>query len=465
MLFLAILVFLSALIIAGCAAYFSIVGMTLLFVGSGVSIIVMGAALELGKLIAVSFLHQQWEKIGFLLKTYLIIASIVLSAITSVGIYGYLAAGYNATNIKVKSYEKTIEGNNKSVEQIKHEIEQLSVVPDNSKEIELTNTNKNNFIRQQLDLIDQKQKRITELQNSIAAERKKYTDEINLAKTSFDQETEKETNQIKLFNDRLTILDKEVQVWMDQGTGGLFKQNGLEKARETRKLQENERSQIDVQIKNKQNNIENLRTDYNSKIKDFTKSLDSRIKTIEDKIALVEQDITKDKTAIEEYQNKLTNELNAKFVQAENKVKESKTLVKDKEKEIQELQKANTEAQTKIVETDVGTFKFVANSIGLTLEQTVNWFIWSIMFVFDPLAVTLIICFNHLIKHRKKPVVVPPPASPPVITTTTAPSITATPLVEVKKEEPHNPPESVYGVFDEEGSFNVGPGHNKVPGQ
>ena len=87
------------------------------------------------------------------------------------------------------------------------------------------------------------------------------------------------------------------------------------------------------------------------------------------------------------------------------------------------------------------------------------------MFVFDPLAVTLIICFNHLIKHRKKPVVVPPPASPPVITTTTAPSITATPLVEVKKEEPHNPPESVYGVFDEEGSFNVGPGHNKVPGQ
>ena len=86
MLFLAILVFLSALIIAGCAAYFSIVGMTLLFVGSGVSIIVMGAALELGKLIAVSFLHQQWEKIGFLLKTYLIIASIVLSAITSVEI-------------------------------------------------------------------------------------------------------------------------------------------------------------------------------------------------------------------------------------------------------------------------------------------------------------------------------------------------------------------------------------------
>ena len=465
MLFLAILVFLSALIIAGCAAYFSIVGMTLLFVGSGMSIIVMGGALELGKLVAVSFLHQQWEKVGFLLKTYLILASIVLSAITSVGIYGYLAAGYNATNIKVKGYEKVIEGNNRSIEQIKQEIDQLSVIPDNSKEIELTNTNKNNFIKQQLDLIEQKQKRIVELQNTIPAERKKYTDEINLAKTSFDQETEKETGQIKLFNDRLTILDKEVQVWMDQGTGGLFKQNGLEKARETKRLQESERAQIDVQIKSKQNNIESLRVDYNNKIKDSTKSLDSRIKAIEDKITSVEQDITKDKQAIETYQAKISEELNTKFAQTDTKVKESRTLAKEKEKEIQSLQKANTETQTKIIETDVGTFKFVANSVGLTLDQTVNWFIWSIMFVFDPLAVTLIICFNHLIKHRKKPEVIP--LTKKELPATIAPVVSAAPLIETKteiKEEPAKPHESVYGVFDDEGSFNVGPGHNKVPG-
>ena len=52
--FLAFLVLLSALTIAGCAGYFSIVGLTLLFVGSGTSIIVMGAALEIGKIIVVT---------------------------------------------------------------------------------------------------------------------------------------------------------------------------------------------------------------------------------------------------------------------------------------------------------------------------------------------------------------------------------------------------------------------------
>jgi hypothetical protein len=97
--FLAFLVLISALAIAGCAAYFSIVGLTLLFVGSGVSIVVMGTALEVGKFIAVTFLKQKWEEIGLALKFYLITATVVLMFITSIGIYGYLSAGYNATSI------------------------------------------------------------------------------------------------------------------------------------------------------------------------------------------------------------------------------------------------------------------------------------------------------------------------------------------------------------------------------
>jgi len=419
MIFLAILVFISAMVIAACAAYFSIIGLTLLFVGSATSIIIMGSALELGKLVTVSFLHQQWEKINFLLKTYLILASIILSAITSVGIYGYLANGYNATSLKVKSLEQSIEGNNRVISQTKKDIEVLLVIPDSTAEVNSLNSSKDKFTEQQLSLITQKEKRISELQASIATERNKTVNDLAVAKNNLEEETKKEIDQIKLYNDRLVILDKEIQVWMDQGQGGLFKQNGLEKARETRNAQERERNQIDTQIKDKQNTIDKLRLGYELKTKELTDELNKRIKTIEDKISAVEQDITKDKQSIEAYQIRITNELASKANLKESKIENNKAKILEKEQYIQQLEKTNTELQGKIVETDVGTFKFVAKSIGLELDKTVNWFIWSIMLVFDPLAVTLIICFNHLLKHRKKKIIIPPALSPepaPVIT-------------------------------------------------
>jgi hypothetical protein len=407
------------MVIAACAAYFSIIGLTLLFVGSATSIIIMGSALELGKLVTVSFLHQQWERINFLLKTYLILASIILSAITSVGIYGYLANGYNATSLKVKSLEQSIEGNNRVISQTKKDIEALLVIPDSTAEVNSLNSSKDKFTEQQLSLITQKEKRISELQASIATERNKAVNDLAVAKNNLEEETKKEIDQIKLYNDRLVILDKEIQIWMDQGQGGLFKQNGLEKARETRNAQERERNQIDTQIKDKQNTIDKLRLGYELKTKELTDDLNKRIKTIEDRISAVEQDITKDKQGIEAYQIRITNELANKANLKESKIENNKAKTLEKEQYIQQLEKTNTELQGKIVETDVGTFKFVAKSVGLELDKTVNWFIWSIMLVFDPLAVTLIICFNHLLKHRKKKIIIPPVPSPepaPVIT-------------------------------------------------
>lgn len=401
MVFLAILVLLSALIIASCAAYFSIVGLTLLFIGSTTSIIVMGGALELGKLIAVSFLHQQWEKLTWFLKTYLILASFVLSVITSVGIYGFLAAGYNGTSIKIKGLEQTIESNNKIIEQLSTEINTVAV-DDITEEVKLVNTNKNKFIEQQVALLSQKEKRITDLQAAIETEKKKSLENANLAKANLDSETKKETEQITLFNDRLTILDKEVQVWLDQGTGGLFKQNGLEKARQTKLAQEQERNKIDEQIKLKQTSIKEIRDEYTRKTNLIDSELKIRIKEIESKILALEMEIIKEKQAIEEYQNKIAAQISQIYVSREDKLKESISKIKNKELEIQTLRNVNNELQIKINQTDVGTFKFVAKSIGLSLDQTVNYFIWSIMFVFDPLAVTLIICFNHLIKHRKR---------------------------------------------------------------
>ena len=88
------LVSFSALAIAGCAALFSVTGIGTLFAGAQLSAIVMASALELGKLVGISFLYRYWNEVPKVLKSYMLTASIILMVITSAGIYGYLSSAY-----------------------------------------------------------------------------------------------------------------------------------------------------------------------------------------------------------------------------------------------------------------------------------------------------------------------------------------------------------------------------------
>jgi hypothetical protein len=88
------LVSFSALSIAGCAALFSVTGIGTLFAGAALSAMVMASALELGKLVGISFLYRYWSEIPKVLKSYMVVASVVLILITSAGIYGYLSSAY-----------------------------------------------------------------------------------------------------------------------------------------------------------------------------------------------------------------------------------------------------------------------------------------------------------------------------------------------------------------------------------
>lgn len=88
------LVLATALIISSVAAWYSIVGLTAIFAAAKIPVIIMGASLEVGKLVAASWLYQNWERIPFLLKTYLTLAVVVLMFITSMGIFGFLSKAY-----------------------------------------------------------------------------------------------------------------------------------------------------------------------------------------------------------------------------------------------------------------------------------------------------------------------------------------------------------------------------------
>jgi hypothetical protein len=85
---------LSSLLVAGCAAFFSVLGIASLFSGCYYQVMIMAGALEFAKLIATSFLYRYWSKTNLFLRTYLLIAVGVLMIITSAGIFGYLSSAY-----------------------------------------------------------------------------------------------------------------------------------------------------------------------------------------------------------------------------------------------------------------------------------------------------------------------------------------------------------------------------------
>ena len=102
------LVGLSALLIAGSAAFFSVFGLSKLFAGASLSVIIMAGSLEFGKLVAASFLYRYWKKINFLHKTYMTIAVITLVLITSAGIFGFLSNAYQGATVQFEKESTTL---------------------------------------------------------------------------------------------------------------------------------------------------------------------------------------------------------------------------------------------------------------------------------------------------------------------------------------------------------------------
>jgi len=91
---LTIITTLTATFVALCAAIFSVTGISKLFAGAALTAGIMAAALELGKIVSISFLYQYWKEIPKTLKAYLSVAAVALMLITSAGIYGYLSSAY-----------------------------------------------------------------------------------------------------------------------------------------------------------------------------------------------------------------------------------------------------------------------------------------------------------------------------------------------------------------------------------
>ncbi len=105
---LKVLVGLSAILVAGCAAYFSVTGLGVLFAGASLSVMVMAGALELAKLVAATYLKQEWDTLKGFNKWYLTISVGTLMLITSAGIFGYLSNAFQQQNLSLQKVERDI---------------------------------------------------------------------------------------------------------------------------------------------------------------------------------------------------------------------------------------------------------------------------------------------------------------------------------------------------------------------
>ena len=103
-----ILVALSALSLAGAAAFFSVTGLSKLFGGAKYEVIIMASALEFAKLVTASFLHRYWKTLKWQMKTYLTIGVITVMIITSAGIYGFLSNAYSTTSGKLQNIDAQV---------------------------------------------------------------------------------------------------------------------------------------------------------------------------------------------------------------------------------------------------------------------------------------------------------------------------------------------------------------------
>ena len=99
---------LTALSVSASAALYSVIGLSKLFAGAATQVMIMAGSLEFAKLVVASILYQYWRKTNIFVKSYLVIALLVLITITSGGIYGYLSGAYQSTSTQSELMDKNL---------------------------------------------------------------------------------------------------------------------------------------------------------------------------------------------------------------------------------------------------------------------------------------------------------------------------------------------------------------------
>ncbi len=207
--FLGLLVLITALTISGVAIYYSIAGLVAIFAAAAIPIMVMGGALEVGKLVTAVWLHRYWRKTVWWLKYYLALAVLVLMFITSMGIFGFLSKAHiEQTSASQESVEQ--------VQRIETELARLGSVIVRAEEkinkAENSTSTRNDDINAQ---IEKEQQRIdsayTRIQPAIEEQQKIIAD----ARESDADRTKPYEDQLANIKDEIIRLETSAKEYED----------------------------------------------------------------------------------------------------------------------------------------------------------------------------------------------------------------------------------------------------------
>jgi hypothetical protein len=191
---LKVLVGFSALIIAGCAAFFSVTGLGVLFSGASTAVMVMAGSLEFAKLVAATYLKQTWDEIKGFNKWYLTIAVAILMMITSAGIFGYLSNAFQAQSLQLQQVDREVLVFSTKIEQNTAQITQLNTQLGQLSSTQSTILEKGKVNSRLLRSIDNKDKQVATINKKIAdlqdqnAKNNEKINEIKIANLGLEKE-------------------------------------------------------------------------------------------------------------------------------------------------------------------------------------------------------------------------------------------------------------------------------------
>jgi hypothetical protein len=354
--FIAILTLLSALSISGVAIFYSVIGLATIFPGAFVPVVIMGGVLEVGKLITASWLYRNWKFTPFMLKTYLTTAVIILSLITSMGIFGFLSKAHLEQNLASDTL-----------------IQRIQILNDK------IDSEKNSIVRQNA-VIDR-------LENSISRDTGTADGDIEVQQSIIKDANENlktlltvETNTAKDLNDRLKVLDKNVSDILNSNKSFF---NEEKAAADLKASQKAEREQIAVNVKEAQDRISELKADH--------KAETAKAKTI----------IANMRAGSQDNKGTFTQDIDT----AEQKIFDSQGRIDTFIVEKQPLEK-----EMLTLEAEIGPVKYIAAlavdwgwTEKVETSKAVRWVILMLIVVFDPLAVLLLIAANQSLMRRFPP--------------------------------------------------------------
>ena len=352
--FLIYLTLITALSVSAIAIYYSVVGLTTIFAASVIPVAIMGTALEIAKLVTAVWLHKHWRTAVWWLKGYLSIAVIVLMFITSMGIFGFLS---------------------------KSHIEQTAASDEQTAKIQTISG-----------VISRGEAKIARLQTDI--------DRLSsgTADTRVDTLIEREQRELE----RLTaVVNTEKDTLRSAAQRNVDSVN--EKIESARATMETELANTLFGKAAVREKFEATRTEYNQEIQTIQQRLVQDLAAVDAKYANNFADVNARLAKLKTQSEEKTGTIETRISDIE-----SQLTVVQKEVDAAREERAVLESAFRQLEAEVGPVKYIAEFIYSTeadrnlLEDAVRWVIVTIIFVFDPLAVLLLIASQYSFEQARE---------------------------------------------------------------